>query len=57
MDVRPEHSKNAQSPIEMTELGMITDFRLLQYANTLSPIDVTELGMVTDVMSEQSEKA
>ena len=36
---------------------MVTEARLLQYANAQSPIEVTELPMVTEVRSLQSENA
>ena len=41
--------KNAVRPIEVTELGIVTDVSLLQSINAKSPIEVTELGIVTDV--------
>ena len=40
---------NASFPIIVTELGMVTDVRLLQPENTLSPMLVTEFGIVTEV--------
>ena len=33
----------------VTELGMVTEVRLLQYSNAPRPMLVTELGMVTEV--------
>ena len=39
-------AKKAYSPISVTELGMVTDFKLLLPEKASSPIDVTELGMV-----------
>ena len=55
--VKSLQSKNAQSPIEMTELGMVTLVRPLQLENALKPIEVTELGMVTLVKPVQPENA
>ncbi len=43
--------------MEVTELGMVTDVRLVQLENAYSPMEVTELGMVTDVMALQLENA
>ena len=40
--------------IEVTELGIITEVKLLQFSNALLPIEVTELGIVTDVKPLQS---
>ena len=39
----------AEYPIEVTELGMVTEARLVQPENAEPPIEVTELGMVTEV--------
>ena len=33
----------------VTELGIVTEVKLLQYWKAFSPIEVTELGMVTEV--------
>ena len=41
--------KNAQSPMVVTELGMVTLVRLVQPANALLPIVVTLSGMVMPV--------
>ena len=43
--------------MEVTLLGMVMDFKLLQPENALPPIDVTLLGMVMEVNSSQSQKA
>ena len=43
-------------PIEVTELGIVIEVRLLQYSKALSPIEVTELGMATDVKALQQLK-
>jgi hypothetical protein len=34
--------------MEITELGIVTDFRLRQPLNAFSPIYLTPLGIVTD---------
>ena len=41
----------------LTELGIVTDARLLQLEKALLPILLTELGIVTDVrpLQEQNE--
>ena len=41
----------------VTELGMVTEVRLLQKSKALFPMLVTELGMVTEVRSLQFSKA
>ena len=35
--------------MEVTELGMVTDDKLLQPLKASTPMEVTELGIVTDV--------
>ena len=40
----------AESPIDVTESGMIIDVSPMQQSKAESPIDVTESGMVIDVM-------
>ena len=35
--------------MEVTELGMVTEVRLLHPLNAWLPMEVTELGMVTEV--------
>ena len=40
------HSQNANSRIEVTELGMVTLVKLVHSKNAESPIEVTELGIV-----------
>ena len=57
MLVRDLQKENAQSPMEVTELGMVTLVRDEQTGNALSPMEVTELGMVTLVRDEQLENA
>ena len=56
-DDSPEQPENAESPILVTELPMVTDVRLLQPENASSPILVTELGMVMDIRLLQPENA
>ncbi len=48
---------NVSSPIEVTELGMVTEASLLQSLNALFPIEVTELGMATEARLVQPENA
>ena len=45
--------ENAYPPIEVTELGIVTDISALQAKNAESPILVTELPIVTDVSAVQ----
>ena len=40
---------NADTPIDVTELGMITEVKLLQPSNADTPIDLTEPGIETVV--------
>ena len=49
MDINPEHSWKALSPILVTEFGIVIDVRLLQPGKAPSAILVTELGIVTEV--------
>ena len=57
IDFSPVQSSNALSPIEVTELGMVTEVNPVQPSNAEYPIEVTELGMLTEVKPEQSENA
>ena len=41
----------------MTELGIVTEVRLVQLLNALVPILVTELGIVMEVRLEQFSNA
>ena len=52
--VQPE---KADSPIDVTLLGMVTEVRPEQPEKADHPMDVTLLGMVTEVKPEQPEKA
>ena len=45
-EVRLQQSSNAQSPIDVTELGMVNEVSPRQPRNAKLPIEVTELGMV-----------
>ena len=47
--VSPEQLKNAEGPISVTELGMVTEVKRQQFLNAPEPIEVTELPMVTEV--------
>ena len=42
------HSENAPSPIEETEVPMVTEVRPVQPLKAQLPIEVTELGMVIE---------
>ena len=46
MEVRPLHCENAQSPMLVTLLGMVTEVRPLQPENAELPMLVTLLGMI-----------
>lgn len=46
MSVRLEQFSNADSPIAVTELGMLMLVKHSQPANAFSPIVATELGIV-----------
>jgi hypothetical protein len=45
--------ENALLPIEVTEVGIIIEYKLLQPKNADSPIDVTDDGNVTEVKFSQ----
>ena len=45
----PLQAEKAQSPILVTEFGMVTDVKLVQLWKALCPILVTEFGISTDV--------
>ena len=53
-DFKPQ-SQKAIFPILVTELGIVTDFKLLQPSKVLFLILVTEFGIVTDVKLLQSK--
>ena len=55
MEVRPEQPE--KQSIDVTELGMVTEVKLVQLPKAPCLIDVTELGMVTEVKLEQPLKA
>ncbi len=48
-----EQPLKVPSPIEVTELGMVTEVSMAQSAKAYSPTVVTELPMVTEVRPEQ----
>ena len=43
----------ALEPIDVTEVGIVTDVNIEQLLKALEPIDVTQLGIVIDVKPEQ----
>ena len=45
-EVKPLHSQKANSPISVTELGIVTEVKPLQPSKAFSPMEVTELGIV-----------
>ena len=45
-DVNPLQPEKADSPIDVTLLGMVTDVKPLKSKNLSSPIDVTLLPMM-----------
>ena len=56
-EVRPLQSLKAQSPMDVTLLGIVMDVRFLQPEKAEWPMDVTLLGIVMDVRPVQPEKA
>ena len=56
-EVRLMHSRNARSPIVVTELGIVIESSPVQPAKVPFPIVLTELGINTDFSSEQPENA
>ena len=56
MVVKPLDAK-AYCPMEVTEAGMVMDWRLVLPKNALLPIEVTELGRLTDERLVQPSKA
>ena len=51
------HSRNASFPMLFTELGILTDFRLVQYSNVFASIVVSSLGILIDIRLLQLENA
>ena len=43
------HPDKAPCPIEVTELGIVSEVRLEQSSKVLNPMDVTESGIVNEV--------
>ena len=54
IDRKDSQFPNAQSPVIVTESGMVTDCKNSQPQKALSPMLVTESGMVTECKDEQS---
>ena len=54
---RPLQPENADLPMLVTELGMVTEVRFQQPENADLPMLVTELGMVTEVRPLQPSNA
>lgn len=52
-----EQARKAYWPIEVTELGIVSDVRLLHPAKAYSPIEVIPSSMTTEVSPEQALKA
>ena len=42
----PEQPEKAEPPIDVTELGMVTEVRPVQSRKAELPIEVTELGII-----------
>ena len=51
------HLENAQRPILVTELGIVTEVKFVHSENAQSHITVTELGIVTEVKLVHLENA
>ena len=54
---RDSQRSNAQSPMILTELPMVTEVREVQKENAEDPMDMTESGMITEVREVQSWNA
>ena len=52
-EVEASQSKNANAPIDLTELGIAIEVIDLQPSNASRPIDVTEFGIVIEVRATQ----
>ena len=57
IEVRPEHSEKAASPILFTELGIVIEVKESQALKASFPILFTELGIVIEVRLLQPPKA
>ena len=53
IDVKPVQPSNALSPIEVTELGMVTLVKPVHWLNAKNLIEVTEFGIVIEVSLSQ----
>ena len=56
-EVRLLQDSKAQSPIEMTEFGIVIEVKPSQLEKAYSPIEMTEFGIVTEVNPLQSVNA
>ena len=54
MEASREQPENALFPILVTEFGIVTEVRPVQYRKAHSPILVTEFGIVTEMRPVQS---
>lgn len=53
MRSNPEQPAKGHPPIEVTELGIVTEVRPMQPSKAERPIDVTELGILTELRPVQ----
>ena len=51
------HAVKAKLPMDVTEVGMVTDTNEVQLLKALAPMDATEVGMVTDTNEGHELKA
>jgi len=54
---KPVQPKKADSPIVITELGIVMEVSPVQPEKARQPMDVTELGIVMEVSAVQRKKA
>ena len=47
--INPVQSENAESPTEVTELGIVTEVKPVQPENAEASIVITDSGIVTEV--------
>ena len=52
MPGKPEQPAKADSPMVVTELGIVIEVKPLQYSKALIPMLVTELGIAMEVKRE-----
>ena len=55
--IKFEQPRKAKFPMDVTELGMLTEVRPVQFKKAHTPMDLTELGMLTVVRLLQVWKA